>query len=184
VFTSVGTVDQFFDTVTVLSSSLPAGTPVDLAVTPHLDGTAAVSDTTVGLAGGELFIAWTGSTGATCGVSVGNGALFGGGLDGSGRCGTFPITIHTSVGSSLVLNSSIDVRVQLDPSAAVPAVNGTANFIGTAFVILTPPSGVTLSSAAGTDYSTPPVTTPEPSTWLLLGSGLAGLAAWRRKKAA
>jgi hypothetical protein len=45
---------------------------------------------------------------------------------------------------------------------------------------------VTLSDESGFDYlgAGPARTVPEPSTWLLLGSGLAGLAAWRRKKAA
>ena len=47
---------------------------------------------------------------------------------------------------------------------------------------------VTLNDESGFDYlaplSGPAPTVPEPSTWLLLGSGLAGLAVWRRKKAA
>jgi hypothetical protein len=43
------------------------------------------------------------------------------------------------------------------------------------------PEGVTFTSASEDFLGS---TVPEPSTWLLLGSGMAGLAAWRRRTAA
>lgn len=69
---------------------------------------------------------------------------------------------------------STGIAVGLDSFAvSTNGVGASADFLNTATLNFTPPPGVTVTLATGQTF----VGTPEPGTLLLLGSGLAGLAA-------
>jgi hypothetical protein len=78
-------------------------------------------------------------------------------------------------------NSPI-TSVTIDPSTTMPGftldnVSWTSNQIWVNWQGLPPTGGVKLDISGGGSAI------PEPSTWLLLGSSLVGLAAWRTRRA-
>lgn len=66
----------------------------------------------------------------------------------------------------------------IDPSAGLDPTDPTAFVTGLSF------TGSDTANFTMTPLTTGTPSVPEPSTWLLFGSGLAGLAAWRRMKKA
>ena len=84
----------------------------------------------------------------------------------------------------LAVSEATDLFVSSTFTHSVLEYDGTTGAFVRAFVPngsggLFLPSSLTFGPGA-----TPTPSVPEPSTWLLLGSGLACLAVWRRKKAA
>ena len=79
---------------------------------------------------------------------------------------------------------SINASATIGNFNALPQSPHTLNFLSTFSVgVVSLDPNILLVSEGGRRSLPPTPSVPEPSTWLLLGSGLAGLAAWRRKQA-
>jgi hypothetical protein len=101
---------------------------------------------------------------------------------------TLSSTLILAPGASVVLAGSLNVLVgtgcgNFGGTIGILCNNSeTADFSNTAQVYVTLPVGWALVSDSGYTYSLPTSAVPEPSTWLLMGTGLAGLVSWRRMK--
>jgi MYXO-CTERM domain-containing protein len=105
--------------------------------------------------------------------------------------GLYELTINTDDGDQLVVNGSV-VTTSWFSKASGPGLVGSISlnagdnpfildyFQGPAsqgFINLALGPGITVSPGG-------PTVTPEPQAWALLATGLAGVAAWRRRRAA
>jgi hypothetical protein len=181
------------DQVTITSATFANGTPVELLLTQVLNA----SMTSAGNAGSTIIdnvltdaLQVNGSIGALQ-TAFNNGDLSNGiGTVCSGLC---------SASQSLVLEAAvgqtINIRADLFLNAFASAICDGPSACTSAFAqldaghtaltfldFLTP--GASYSTASGVTYFTPTAIVPEPSTILLLGAGLVGLVAWRRKQTA
>lgn len=80
---------------------------------------------------------------------------------------TYYLNIPFEYGTPFYLTSVLDI-------------DGVGDFYNSAHFGITVPTGATLQAASGAVYSAA-ATVPEPSTWLLLGAGLAGLVGMRKR---
>ena len=182
---------NWLDQVTVTSTTLADGTPVNLLLTEVLNA----SMTSAGNAGSTvLYTVLTnalqdnGSIGALQTV-FNNGAFSSNpGIDCSGLCSASQsVILQSAVGQTFDMRADMFLSAfAFEASSTQPTTHANAfaqldaGHTGKLFLdSLT--EGASYTTASGTTYFSP---IPEPSTILLLGFGLIGLAAWRRKHAA
>ncbi len=172
------------DEVTVTSATLANNTPVDLLIAENLN----VTMTSLGFAVSS--INYTVFDGFGSLQTTFNNGLFGIQTDlCSGFCsGSSSAVIHAFVGATfgiegqMVLQSQVFDCQTTGTFTTCPGSSAQIDAGHTAKLFLDPiTTGASYSTASGTTYFSP---VPEPSTILLLGFGLVGLAAWGRKRAA
>jgi hypothetical protein len=164
---------QFFgiwqDSLLVTSTSLAQGAPVDLLFTMALSGSLTCSGP---------------------GASVQVDASFSAGSDvtsfDSTACNsTFPgtetLTVATSVGADLQIQGQILMTATATGVNDVPSTSAV-DPPSAEFFIDSVTAGAGYTTGSGNTYFTPRVATPEPSSFLLLGSGLFGLLGVLRGK--
>ena len=177
------------DTLTLVSSVLPAGSPVSLQFTLVLEGSSALSGDNNTAAHIQDPSSSDIVASLSAGVSLGSpvvveAGILQGGQFGSGTsfpAGRYGTQGASSVGSSFDLSGGLQSFVVASSSSASPQVHSLLSGTAMAFVsVLTP--GVTLESASGHDYA-PALTVPESPAAALMGLGLLVLGARVRRNA-
>lgn len=191
------------DTLTIASSTLAPGTPVDLIGNLHLGGSLTISDPTAlsDNVNAQFSFGWNTNlypyttSAQPCQASITGGYIgtypngyYGLVTSGSLPCDN-PFTIHTAVGDVVRINGTLDVQAYaksgltsnswVPPYDPFPPSTATADFSSTGSLSLQSPSGVTFVAASNATYA--PVPLP-PAVWLF-GSGLLGLVGIARRKA-
>lgn len=189
---------SFYDTITITSDTLPLGTPVDVQLSMNVIGGPIFVDN-LQVATGLYAEAPNASTAALMsalmeppGILDAQYGYTSGAVNGAGIAENYPQT-NLSYGFSGFVGGGFSfngyLTGQLSAGAAPefpgfpiehPYARAALNFMNTAtygIEVLTP--GASFISESGATYM--PTSVPEPSTLLLLASGLAGMAALRRK---
>jgi len=176
------------DTLTLLSTSLPKGTPINLQFTLALSGNLGVTgdnfyvnhiqdpNSAIFQAGLSVFLPGAGSITATGGLL--DGTTFG--YPPNFPAGLYTMSAIAQVGDSFAISgyansSTVAYSGTLSPevTAFVDAEHTSRVFVQ----VLTP--GVTLESASGATYAPAAAAVPEPGTWVLLISAVLCLAVFR-----
>jgi PEP-CTERM motif len=170
--TAVANVTWVDNTITVVSSKLPPGTPVTLQVTNVLDGSMQLAGdiTTTGSINQESQLVNQDDEVGCFANGVSNY------FHNSFQINTRQLyDVCTSVGSSLTL--LVGVSIDLNGAQDWSASGNMSDTAGVYIDSLTP--GATITSASGFNYASPTTGVPEPSTSWLFGLGLIGISAWR-----
>ena len=165
---------EWIDTLTVTGAGLPTGAPVSLLFTLNIDTTstctgtatsASVSISSLLHVGPSLTPFSLGST--ACNTAIAESQQF---------------VYATTVGATVVFFDNVELKASagfggegsasIDPSSGVFIDSGTP--------------GVGYTTASGTNYETPMSSVPEPSSFMLLGTGLLSMTgmALRKKRLA
>lgn len=166
---------SFYDTVAVAGAGLAAGTAVSYSVVFSIDG--ALSSPAFETGGSlyadglaqvrlrdltstaEVFLNWNAKLDAP---------------------GTYTLTLNTVVGHELAISGMLYAQASVSSSARTGR-SAEADFAHSAYYMLAPSvQGLNALGASGHDYAVSAV--PEPATAALWGLGLAGAAAWRRRR--
>lgn len=159
------------DSILVTSTTLGPGAPVDLLFTLSTNAALACY-------GGGGGYAYSGIQAGSSVLSFSNNNI----CSGSTFGGSETMTVVTAVGSDLQIEGQLDIEAA---AAAVNGIPGAASIDPptSTFYIDSLTSGASYTTGSGNTYFTPNITAPEPSSCLLLCSGLFGfLGVIRRKK--
>jgi len=161
---------QFFDTITVNSAVLPAGTPVNIT------GTIVLTDTLSSL------------TATCCSNAGGSGmGLATGDQAGPGQTISHTVVLQTPliwfVGSANAFTGSMFFDAGSSSGVSPTQTGGSSVTADMQFFLDPLDPNVTLSSASGASYASPAATVPSPepgSLWLLLSGLILGALGIRR----
>lgn len=166
----------WIDRMKISSGVLPTGTPVELRFTTVLSGL--LSPSLVGPGVNNFAV-------ADAFFQAGASQLHATGVPGI-LTTTDTMVVHSSVGAALSLEAQLILTASAtaDVLRGIAAASETANYSNTSdfFIDVLTPGASYITDSGQTYFSPEP--TPEPSTFLLLGSGFAAVAggAWRSRR--